>query len=308
MSSFTVATDASSPPWEDTAKSPRLKVSWRGRAITALCQGDHRAYLYPVFTPAGVPVTAEAPVDHPHQQSVTVGTDRLDCMTSLPEPYSDISVAATYNFWSNETYGGRAPGRIVSTSVEHTEVADGHLRVVQGLEWRSPAQWGSPDGPAVALEKRTIDVRPGEAANIIDIRSELRPTEWDIRIGPTVHAYFTVRLADGLRVVDGGTLVDSEGRRGAKEIRGQHANWVDCSGRGPYGRSAGVAIFQHPSTGGSPWHLDDWGKVSVYPFVTTARSVPRGEALDLTVRVVAHDGDAEEALVPELYQAFSKQA
>ena len=66
MSSFTVAGDTSSPPWEDTAKSCRLKVSWRGRAITALSQSDYRAYLYPVFTPAGVSVTAEAPADHPH--------------------------------------------------------------------------------------------------------------------------------------------------------------------------------------------------------------------------------------------------
>lgn len=99
-------------------------------------------------------------------------------------------------------------------------------------------------------------------------------------------------------------LVDSEGRRGAKSIRGRRADWVDCSGKASYGHSAGVAVFQHPSTGNSPWHLDDWGKVSLNPFTSAGRSIGRGEALDLAVRIVAHDGDATDARIAELYDAF----
>ena len=102
---------------------------------------------------------------------------------------------ATYNFWSNETYSGRAPSRIIGTSVENAELAGDHLRLVQSLEWQSPPQRGALDGAVVARETRTIDVYPGQVANIIDIRSQLRSAKWDIRIGPTVHAYFTVRLA-----------------------------------------------------------------------------------------------------------------
>ena len=288
-----MVSDPSSPPWEDTVKRRRIKVSWRGRPITALSQGAHRAYLYPVLTPSGVAVTSEAPVDHPHQQSITIGTDRLDCIVTLPDPFSDTSVEATYNFWSDETMSGRAPGRIVGFSVETSDLADDRLRIVQTLHWHGPSQWGAPEGAVVAHETRTIDISPGEVANIIDIRSQLQPTEWDIRIGPTVHAYFTVRLADGLRVVDGGTLVDSEGRRGAGEIRGRHAEWVDCSGKAPHGGTAGITVFQHPSLGNPAWHLDDWGKVSVNPFVRVSRTVKRGEMLDLAVRIAAHDGDCE---------------
>ena len=211
---------------------------------------------------------------------------------------------ATYNFWSNETYSGRAPSRIIGTSVENAELAGDHLRLVQSLEWQSPPQRGALDGAVVARETRTIDVYPGQVANIIDIRSQLRSAKWDIRIGPTVHAYFTVRLADGLRVVDGGTLVDSEGWRSAKRIRGRRADWVDCSGKASCGRSAGVAVFQHPSTGNSPSHLDDWGKVSVNPFISAGESIGLGEALDLAVRIVAHDGDATDARIAELHGAF----
>ena len=304
MNNFNVTSDTLSPPWEDTVKSPRLKVKWKNRAITALSQSDYRAYLYPVFTPAGIPVTAEAPVDHPHQQSITVGTDRLDCIEELPEPYSNTFAEATYNFWTNETYGGRAPGRIIGTSVESTELTGNHLRLVQSLEWKSPPQWGELNGAVVAHETRTIDVYPGQVANIIDIRSQLRPTKWDILIGPTVHAYFTVRLTDGLRVVDGGMLVDSNGRKSSKEIRGQRADWVDCSGKTVYGHSAGVAVFNHPSMDNPPWHLDDWGKVSVNPFIETGKSIACGEALDLSVRIVAHDGDATDARIDEIYDDF----
>ena len=306
MSNFTVVRDQSVPPWEDTVKVPRLKVIWRGRAITALSQSDYRAYLYPVFTPAGVPVTAEAPADHPHHQSITVGTDRLDCIIELPEPYSNTFVEATHNFWSNETFSGRAPSRIISKSVEDVEISDDHLRLVQKLEWQGPPQWGESDSVVVADETRTIDVFPGQTANIIDVRSQLKPTKWDLRIGPTVHAYFTVRLADGLRVVDGGTLVDSERQKTAKEIRGQCADWVDGSGKASHGYSAGVAVFKHPSMSNSLWHLDDWGKLSLNPFISAGEPISRGEALDLSVRIVAHDGDVTDARIDELYVAFMK--
>ena len=62
---------------------------------------------------------------------------------------------------------------------------------------------------------------PEPGANVIDIRTRISPTQWALRIGPTRHAFFTVRLADGLRVVDGGSVVDSEGRSGGAAISGE---------------------------------------------------------------------------------------
>ena len=309
MGNFSVETDVEALPWKATAKSRRVKVGWRGRAVAALSQGPYRAYLYPVFTPGGVAVTCEAPIDHPHHQSITIGTDHLHCRVPLPP----LSFApgrleeATYNFWMDDTYLGRAPGRIVGTSVESTELAGDHLRIVQALEWRSPAEWGAADGRVVATETRTIDVRPGEIANTIDIRSQLAPTQWDITLGPTLHAYFTIRMADGLRVADGGTLIDSQGRSGASQIRGQVADWVDCSGGAAHGSRAGIAVFPHPSAGKPPWHVSDWGTLAVNPFLVGARTVSRGGLLDVAVRIVAHDGDADEAGVADLFQSFAAQ-
>ena len=300
MKHFTVLSDPDASPYETTAQTRRLKVSWRDRSILALSQGVYRAYIYPVFTPAGMPVTAEAPVDHVHQQSITVGTDRFDV---YGDP-TDEHPSANYGFYMDETYKGHAPGKILSRSVESTEVAERHLRLVQTIDWRGPPDWGDPAGFTLAEERRTIDVYPGDVANIIDIRSRLMPADRDILVGGTVHGYFVVRMADGLRCVDGGTLVDSEGRTGAARIRGQQADWVDCSGKAAHGKQAGVAVFPYPAPGIGPWHLSDWGFIMVNPFQVEAKRVRVGEGLEVAMRIVAHDGDVKVAGVADLYESF----
>ena len=305
MRNFSLKPDEVSLPKGATAQARRVKVGWQGRPVTALSQGRFRAYLYPVFTPAGVAVTAEGPIDHPHHQSISIGTDHFSCYM----PYStDKTEEATYNFYVNDVFQGRAPGRIFGESVESEEISDDHLRIVQGLEWQGPEEWGAPQRRVLALETRTLDIYPGDLANVIDIRSQLRPTEWDISVGPTRHAYFTVRLADGLRVVDDGTLVDSEGRTSGEEITGRLADWVDASGPASHGTRAGVAVFPYPSAAGQPWTAADYGTLTVNPVLHEARLVKRGEDLDVAVRIVAHDGDATEAGVEDLFEAFKRSA
>jgi hypothetical protein len=303
MEAFTLLSDPDASPYETTCHTRRLKVSWHDRPIIALSQGVSRAYIYPVFTPAGMPVTAEAPVDHPHHQSITVGTDYFD----LYGGPTDKVPGANYNFYMDENYRGRAPGKILSRSIDSTEVAENHLRLVQGLEWLGPPEFANPDGALLAGEKRTIDIYPGDVANIIDIRSRLVPIKGDIIIGRTVHGYFVIRMADGLRPVDGGTLIDSAGRTGAARIRGQLADWVDCSGNATRGHKAGVALFPDPAFWDIPWHLSDWGFMMVNPFQIEARRVSKGDAVESFVRIVAHDGDANEAGVAELYESFKRE-
>ena len=301
LRNFTVENDRIDLPRGATARARRVKIAWRGRAITALSQGDYRSYLYPVFTPAGFPVTAEAPIDHPHHQSVTIGSDHFTCFL----PYSSDKVEeANYSFYINHTFQGRAPGKIVGMTFDATEVAEDHLRIVQTLHWQGPEEWGAPDGRTVAEETRTIDVRPGEAVNVFDVRSQLRPTEWDIRIGPTRHAYLTVRLADGLRVVDGGTVIDSEGRTGGEAISGHRAGWVDASGTAARGRRAGIALFPYPASGNPPWGVADYGTITVNPFLEAGRALGQGDSVDFSVRLLVHDGDAEEAGVAAIFQSF----
>ena len=85
MPSFEVTQEPIPLPLGAFAKARRLLVRWRGQWITALNQGPFRAYLYPLYTPAGVAVTTDGPIDHPHHQSVWIGADHVYCR--LPYAY-----------------------------------------------------------------------------------------------------------------------------------------------------------------------------------------------------------------------------
>ena len=314
MRYFSLETRPQSIPerWEDEA-TRLMKVSWKGRTVTGLNQAAYRSYIYPVLSPAEVPVTTERSIrDHPWHQSVTIGTDHFYVYQSSPD--GKVEEPAR-NFYWDWPFQGRDAGRIISQAEnEATELADDHLQITQRLNWEGPEEWGVPPHRRImALEMRTIDVRPGETANIIDVRSRVRPTDWDLRIGPCRHSYFTVRVADHLRVSEPegtrltGMLVDSQGRIGAGEICWQHADWIDFYGTDAEGRTAGIALFQFPSLGNVPWYLVDYGSIRINPFRLDARYVNRGDLVDVAIRVVAHDGTPDEAGIVGLYASFKEE-
>ena len=300
---------------EDPEEEPvrLLRVGWKGRPVTGVCQSARRCYVYPVLTPSGVGVTSERPDDHPFHQSITVGNDYFfTCRTSAAGRFEDPGICF---YTDGADMRGRGEGRIVAMAHnECTEVGEDHLEIILRTQWQGPEEGYSPKyRRVVAEEMRTVGVRPGEGANLIDVRSELRPTDRDIRIGPSRHGYFTIRVADHLRVVNrngermSGELVDSEGRCG-EEVGWQHAGWIDYYGTDPQGRTVGIAVFQYPSLGNVAWYAATYGSIRVNPFRKGATLVNRGEVVDFAIRVVAHDGDPFEAGVQELYEAFIEGA
>ena len=304
MSSFSVGEEAVALPAGASALSRRTDVRFGSRHLFSLSQGPCRAYLYPVYTPAGVPVTSESPVDHPHHNSVWIAADRV--VAELPFAGGD-SEPGTYNFYVNDTFHGRAPGRIEAVGLEHEERGGGRLRLIQRLRWRGPREWGAPEGRILAAEERVIDVRPLDEANVIDVRSRLSPTEWDLRIGPTRHAWFGVRLAEGLRPSHGGQVTDAKGRHGPAAVSGRVSDWVDCSGPAGGGRTAGVALMPHRDTAGHPWYVTDWGTMTVNPCAAAAVTVERGDEFASGLRLVVHDGAAEAADLPGHHRRIKEE-
>jgi hypothetical protein len=243
-------------------------------------------------------------VDHPHHNSLWIGADHVNCWL----PYAaDKHEQANYNFYLNEIFQGRAPGRIVAVARECEEVGEDHLRVVQTLNWQGPREWGASEGRIIAVERRTIDIHPGDVANVIDLRSQLQAREWEIDIGPTRHAYFGVRMAEGLRVTNGGEMVGADGCCGSEEIKGHDVKWVDCSGEVTTGKSVGVALLPHPANADNEWSVADWGYMSANPLRWSGKKIKTGEEMDVALRVVVHDGDAEQAGIAGFYQSFLDQ-
>ena len=302
MSKFSVQAEQIDLPRGAYFKFARQHINWQGRPVLGLSQNDQRAYLFPVCTPAGLPVTTESPTDHPHHNSVWIGADHVTALL----PFADNQhEEATYSFYINETFQGRSPGRIISQSVKHSEPAENRLRVVQDLHWRGPTEWGAPDGRVIAEETRTIEILPGEETHTIDLYSQLNPTQWDLRLGPTRHAYFGIRVTEPLRPGLGGSVIDSHGRSGTAAIRGQAGRWVHLSGEILTGHHAGLVICRDDKTACEPWSLHDWGTVDVNPLGQTAHSLQAGETLECRLRLIVHDGKLAPDQIEKLCHDFS---
>ena len=311
MSHFDVDVETQDVAGSPTPKLRRVAVRWRDRAILDLTQGTFRNYIFPLYSPSGVPLTSETPSDHPHHNSVVVSADAV--FVKLPPQIPTLSneiEEATYNLYVNEIFQGRAPGRIWATAVEAEERGPDRLTLVQSLQWQGPAEWGAPPDigrRVIAEETRTIDIQAGDVCNVVDVRSQLRPTRWDLTIGPARHAYFTVRVEDSLRPDGGATMLDSEGRVGADLISGGTADWVDISGEVAHGRMAGLTVMLHSSLDGAPLYCAGYGTITINPFMRARGVLDRGQELDLAIRLLAHDGTPEEAGIAAAFDAYRRE-
>src|SRR5437868_12706529 len=109
------------------AATERRTLRIDGRPALSFTQGPHRNYIFPLYTPAGFLVTTEAPADHPHHNSCWIGADHVHCkMPAAGGRFEDY----TYNFYLDETFQGRAPGRIIETGIRGERAGPESFRVI----------------------------------------------------------------------------------------------------------------------------------------------------------------------------------
>jgi hypothetical protein len=288
----------------------RKTVTYQGRPVVGFTQGPHRNYLFPLYTPRGYLVTTESPADHPHHNSVWVATDHVHC---LMPGHGGATEDASYCFYVNEVFQGRAPGRIVEERFSQTEESfsgsekNAGCLVRQELVWRGPVEWGSSGGRIVAREVRQTRIGVRKDAYYIDYVSSLMADEWDLEIGPTRHAYFGVRVAESMRVLAGGRVFDSGGNEGGKAISWKNSDWIDYSGPLGGGHWGGVSIFPGGAAAGAAWFVTDWGTIAVNPLLGGSHRIPRGESLDFRMGLVVHDGQWTETQVSEAHDFYKKR-
>ena len=289
---FSLTENAVALPKGAWAATHRRTLRCDGRHVLALTQGRHRAYVFPLYTPAGHAVTSESPGDHPHHNSFWIAADHLHCRMPVANGFEEY----TYNFYLNETFQGRAPGRIVETGFSGEPLGSDAFRITQTLDWRGPVEWAAPEGRIAARETRSLRISVETGMYVVDVESRLKALDWDFTLGPTRHAYFNVRVADSMIAAFGGIVQDDRGRTGGEAVSGSEARWVDFSG--PVGGGATVGITVIPDSrdhDNLSWFVADWGVVTVGPFRLKGRLVPRGEELLARYRVLVHDGDATAA-------------
>ena len=298
LGAFSFGEDRVALPRGAWSQTERHTLRLGGKPVFSLTQGRQRAYVFPLYTPLGFAVTSESPADHPHHNSFWIAADHVHCkMPAADDRFEDY----TYNFYVNETFQGRAPGRIVEVGTS-VEPAGSAIRITQSLEWRGPIEWAAPEGRIAATETRILHVSVDAGAYVIDIESRLSAANWDFVIGPTRHSYFNVRVAESIAATSGGRVVDDRGRAGGSAITGTDARWVDYSGPVGGGHLAGVSVFPHPRDHQDvSWFVSDWGVVTVGPFRKEGRLVQKGDTVSVRYRTIVHDGDAGAADVAGRY-------
>jgi len=279
-------------PLGASAASTRMLVMWNDRPVFGLTQGAFRTYLFPVYSPAGFALTSESPSDHPHHHSIWVGADHVN----LHVPAEHRTEVYSYNFYVNDVFQGRAPGRIVQTQLQAQEDGDA-LLLTQRLQWLGPREWGAPEGRHVLDEIRLTRVRHMADCHAfqLTIRSELSAVGHPVSIGPTRHAWFNARIGPGMAPLHGGQI------RSAPASAPQAAPaWQVSTGAVGGGHVAGVALSACMGTGRPDWYVSPWGVMTANPCLHQALRVePGGQPLNLSCRMLAFDGTLDDAQITQ---------
>ena len=281
---FALAREEMSLPHGATSPGARALLTRAGKPILAFTQGPFRPYLHPVLTPAGHCVSGERPADHPHHAGLWIAAERVAWT-----PAGGPGEVHTYNFYVDEVFQGRAPGRIEEIAIDLVDDA-GVARIVQTIEWRGPAEWGAPAGRLVLAERRTTRVACSEERHVIDVESELSAPTGSVTIGPTRHAYFNARVAARMSLAGEGRVIDSRGL-GGDAVSGEGADWVCYVGPVGGGDQASLTVLAAPGSGGG-WFASDWGVVTVGPFRRAPGALARGASRSLRYRLIVRDGEA----------------
>jgi len=249
-----------------------------------------RPFLFPLVGPAGRSLTRMGhprdPNSHSHHNSVWVSHHKV----------GDV------DFWGD---GGK--GRIVHKRVIRYEDAEDEALIQIENVWVDETKQRS-----LLKEFRTLrfqSLEDGEWRLVIDL--ELAAAKDPVLLGETPFGLLGVRMAKTIGVHDGGgTIRNSEGAAGEKDILWKPARWVDYSG--PITRDAieGITLMDHPSNPNHPTHFhvrgDGWmGSSLTYG---GERTIESGEPLKLRYGLWVHRGQPKAAEIERQFARFADVA
>ncbi|OGV67458.1 MAG: hypothetical protein A2283_01560 [Lentisphaerae bacterium RIFOXYA12_FULL_48_11] len=201
-----------------------------------------RPFIFPVIGPSGRSLTRMGhphdPEGHSHHYSVWIS-------------HMDVN---GLSFWED-----RSKGRIIHQRVEKFEDADDHASITTLNHWINET-----NNTVLLVERRTTTAQSlpnGEELLVIDLQIEAK--DKTITLGKTPFGLIGVRMAKTICVNDGGgTIRNSEGAEGEKDIFRKPAKWVDYSGPITANATEGITLFDHPSNTNHPsaFHVrsDGW--------------------------------------------------
>lgn len=266
----------------------RIEFKINGNLFTNYVFSPYEKYpfFFPVNGPSNASVTSMRNANYPHHSSLFFGCDRVN----------------GGNYWQE----GLERGQIVSLRVNILETGGDKAVIENECIWKREQA----DAPIKDKRRITVSAPSAEKFQIdFDITMEML---MDVTIEKTNHSLFSARIDPDLAVINGGTMIDSEGNSGEKGTFGKSAGWMDCYGK-RMNKSEGIAILQHPSNYWypSPWFTRDYGFFSPTPMFWPPNNknitLKKGESVKLRYRVIVHSGDHKEAKIADEFEKYKTE-
>ena len=292
---------------EDTPAPRAWSVAGRGEAIVVTDGGkpvlqyqlkkpadvqlpvDSGGYFHPVMTPAGVVVTDVAPADHRHHRGIFLA-------------WVEMHGKKDADFWG---WGEHAPikdRRIVNQPHMANRATPG------GGSFATRNHWTA-EGQTVLSEQIEAAVRhDGPAkAYVIDLTYTLTP-DADLTLSRWAFSGFCVRTrGDGKVTAFGpdGEVTLPNPSHVKPESDWPDAAWYGYSLKFDDGKTAGVAVINHPRNPPTLWHNHRDIRM-LNPCVVAPGEVKlkANEPLVLKYRVVAHDGETPGKALDKLAEEW----
>lgn len=268
------------PNIEFHAAQGEIAVTLSGEPIATYIHADkqiRRPYFAHVKTPGGIQLTR----NHPP----VAGKDRTDHDTMHPGIWMAFGDLDGEDFWRNK-------GRVVHEAF--VEEPSGGLGE-GGFTVRN--RYEGADGRVVCHEIRRVEfvVRSGGYLLLWDSTFS---ADRDFYFGDQEEMGLGFRVTTPISVDNGGTILDSQGRKNGDGVWGKAADWCDYSGTVDE-RRIGMTLMCHPENFRPSWmHARDYGLVVANPFGRKAFTnrdpskevVAPGETLRLRYGVLVREG------------------
>lgn len=247
-----------------------------------------RPFIFPVIGPSRRMLTRMGhphdPEGHRHHYSIWISHHDIDGLS----------------FWDD-----RSKGRIVHQRVERLEDAEQEAGIVTQNDWLNET-----NNQVILTERRAVRVQtlPDKQWMLV-IDLELRAKDRAITVGKTPFGMLGVRMAKTIGVNDGGgTIRNSEGGVGEKEILWKHARWVDYSGPVASTVIEGITLLDHPSNpnhpGGFHVRADGWMGASLT--LDGPLAIQTNAPLKLRYGLFIHAGQPSAEALDRVWAGFAQ--
>ena len=266
----------------------KIEIKINGNLFTNYIVSEYEKYpfFFPVNGPSNASVTSMRNANFPHHSSLFFGCDRVN----------------GGNYWQE----GLGRGQIISLRADIIETGNEKVVIENECIWRRPG------ANAPIKDKRFITIfAPSKEKFQIDFDVTMEML-MDVTIEKTNHSLFSGRVDPDLAVINGGTMINAEGKTGEKETFGKRSPWIDCWGK-RQGKTEGIAILQHPSNDWypAPWFTRDYGFFSPTPMYWPENDIntllKKGDIIQLRYRVIVHTGNHIEAEIAKEFEKFASE-